>query len=385
MRIAVFDRRVTANNPAGSCTLRLVAGLCHRHDFTIFAAEFENPCPDRIEWVRIPVFRRPMVVQNVMFMLFSNLAYHIRRLYHRNKFDIVQAVDNSIWFGDVVHQHFGYRHYLATHWPHNRPTGLRRLFTRLSLAFNVALEPWIYQRAGWIVTPSEGLRRELMAYYGDREDKTLCIYNPIDVERFRAPSGFDLQSFRKTFLLQPSDTVLVFVALGHFERKGLALVLSAMQQVDHEDLKLLVVGALPDAIEPYRRRVVVSGLKERVRFVGMQYDVRPFLWSADALVFPSAYEAFPLVALEAAAAGLPLIVTPVNGVEEFVRDSENGLLITRSVEGLVDGLNRFLALSPEQRQAMVENARRDISGYDETAFLQSWEKLYSQIEKRFTE
>ena len=51
-------------------------------------------------------------------------------------------------------------------------------------------------------------------------------------------------------------------------------------------------------------------------FVGRETQVRPFLWLADAFVFPTAYEAFSLSILEAAA-GLPLIVTRVDGVGDF--------------------------------------------------------------------
>ena len=45
MRIAVFDYKVTPNNPIGGCHWREIQGLCRDHDFTVFAPVFENPCP----------------------------------------------------------------------------------------------------------------------------------------------------------------------------------------------------------------------------------------------------------------------------------------------------------------------------------------------------
>jgi hypothetical protein len=48
MRIAVFDYRVLRTTPIGSCHRALLQALCHGYDFTVFAVQFDNPCPERI-------------------------------------------------------------------------------------------------------------------------------------------------------------------------------------------------------------------------------------------------------------------------------------------------------------------------------------------------
>src|SRR5919204_507405 len=144
-----------------------------------------------------------------------------------------------------------------------------------------------------------------------------------------------------------ADCVLLFSALGHFERKGLPLLLDALGALRNPALKLVVVGGEADLVAAYRARTVRAGLDRQVKFIGLQRDVRPYLWAADAFVFPSAYEAFSLVAFEAAAAGVVLIATPVNGVREFLRDGDNGILVERSVGGMIDGIRRFQALPPD--------------------------------------
>jgi hypothetical protein len=58
MRIAVFDHRVLRTNPVGSCHRALLQALCHGHDFTVFAVQFDNPCPERINRVRVRVVPR---------------------------------------------------------------------------------------------------------------------------------------------------------------------------------------------------------------------------------------------------------------------------------------------------------------------------------------
>ena len=70
-----------------------------------------------------------------------------------------------------------------------------------------------------------------------------------------------------------------------------------------------------------------------MHWIGVSRDVAPLYQLADALVFPTSYEAFPLVALEAAASGLPILATPVNGIRELVRDGENGFLIGADAHG----------------------------------------------------
>ena len=101
MRIAVFDYRVTSTNPVGGCHLRLLEGLCQKHDFTVFAVEFENPSPSRIRWVRIPLPVRPYILLYVLYHLFAPLVYGYRRVVRGERFDLVQIVESNLLFGDV--------------------------------------------------------------------------------------------------------------------------------------------------------------------------------------------------------------------------------------------------------------------------------------------
>jgi len=107
--------------------------------------------------------------------------------------------------------------------------------------------------------------------------------------------------------------------------------------------------------------------------------VRPFLWGADAFVFPSAYEIFPLVSLQAAAAGLPLIVTPLYGVEEFMRDGETGFVVERSARGVQEGVLRYLSLPPEERERLGEEARKAVSPFGVEPFVGAWREFYGHL------
>jgi glycosyltransferase involved in cell wall biosynthesis len=143
-------------------------------------------------------------------------------------------------------------------------------------------------------------------------------------------------------------------------------------------LKAIVVGGSSGGIAAYRERANKRGLNESVKFIKTQKDVRPYLWAADALALPSHYEVFPLVALEAAAAGLPLLVTPLNGVEEFLRDGENGLLMQRTAPGASDCIARFAGMPIEARRSMGERAQIDVKRYGIPEFVAGWSRLYAE-------
>jgi glycosyltransferase involved in cell wall biosynthesis len=193
------------------------------------------------------------------------------------------------------------------------------------------------------------------------------------------PAGFDRQAFRHSLGIDDQDLAGLFVALGQFERKGLPLLLQALGTPGMEQFKLIVVGGEPDLIARYGEEAAKHQLSNRVKFVGMQGDVRPYLWSSDVFVFPSLYETFSLVTYEAAAAGLPIVVSQLYGVEDLLVDGDNGFLIETSVAGVRQGLERFLGLGGPARYAMGQRARQAASACSEEHFVDAWRAFYLNL------
>lgn len=377
MKIAIFDYSVTRTNAIGKCHLGLLTALRHEHEFTVFAVEFENPCPDRIRWVRVPAVKRPLALLYISFHLLAPIFYLFHRWRTGIKFDLVQIVESNLLFGDIAYSHFCHRAFLRDHWRSSGFKGLRGFFRWLDHRFHAMVEPWTYRRAHQIVVPSKGLARELVKEYPYADAKIVVLPNPVDLRLMSRPVEFDTKQFRGKLGLSADDLLLVFVALGHYERKGLPLLLNALSAMCDSRIKLVVVGGTSGLVADYRELVDRSDLGRSIIFVGMQTDVRPFLWMADALTLPSHYEVFPLVVLEGAAAGLPLLVTPLNGVEEFIRDGINGFLMqTHNAESCAECVRRFVALSSDARHKMGVTARRDVEKYSATFFTSSWSSLY---------
>lgn len=380
MKIALFDYRVTRNNPAGSCHLGMLKGLCQAHDFTVFSVEFENPCAERIRWVRVPAPGRPLALLFVAYHLLAPIYYWAYRFRHRVRFDLVQMVESNLSFGDMSYSHFCHRAFLKHHWRESRAGGLRGWFRWMDHWLHSLIEPWIYRRVRMIVVPSKGLERELKREFPFVDGKIRVISNPVDAEGMVVPRAFDRRALRRELHLAESDIVFLFVALGHFERKGLPFLLSALQRLQHAPVKLLVVGGEADALATWQSRTAQMGLTQRVSFLGLQKDVRPYLWAADASVLPSSYEVFPLVAIQSLAAGLPLLATRVYGVEEYLRDGVNGIVIDAfSPEGVEAALARFITLSSERRRQLGLEGQRSARGYDIASFLSGWDRFYAGV------
>lgn len=382
MRIAVFDHFVVPTSPSGKCILYMLEGLCREHEFTVFAARLENPCPERILFVRIPVPLRPNVLRFVCYHLVAPVTYWMHRLRTGARFDLVYVSDICLSFGELNHAHFCNRSYLKHEWKQARPRNLRGLAHWLNHWLRALMEPHVFRRVRHIVVPSKGLERELASEYAFASDKIHRIPNAIDLGHMLPASDFDRVAFRKSIGLAPEQVVFVFVALGHFERKGLSVVLEALRVLGKLCVKLLVVGGPPDLVRGYRNRAQGLGVEGQVLFVGMQEDVRPYLWASDAFLFPSIYEIFPLVSLEAAAVGLPLLLTPLYGVEEFFREGENGFRLERTPQGVAQGIRRFLQMSERERQAMGARARESVRVFDVARFVHNWRDLLDTIEMR---
>ena len=108
--------------------------------------------------------------------------------------------------------------------------------------------------------------------------------------------------------------------------KGLDILLRALADPANSDWQLRVVGDGPKR-EEWQRLAQQLGVAERIEWLGFQTDVRPFLQGVDVFVLPSLREGLPLALIEAAAMGLPALVSEVGATDQIVTDGFNGRLL----------------------------------------------------------
>ena len=166
---------------------------------------------------------------------------------------------------------------------------------------------------------------------------------------------------------------MVLLFAGHeFERKGLKIILQALfllKKIDN--IRLIVIGK--GNISRYRSIARSLGVLDRVIFAGFVPSVEKYFAAADIFVFPTQYEAFSLAMLEAAASGLPLVVTNVNGVEELVKDGVNGFIIRRNAADIAEKI-QMLAEDDNLRKDMGKKSRKIAEKF-------SWENVTKKIEE----
>lgn len=357
----------------------MLRALAEEHQFTVFSVAFDNPCPERIKWVRVPAPARPLALLFVAYHVLAPVVYWLYRMKTGARFDLVQTVESNLSFGTIAYSHFCHTSYLREHWRDAQAAGMRGRLRWLDHRLHAFGERRTYKSVEQVLVPSQGLAEELRREFPAASAKIRVLPNAVDVESLERPISFDREQFRASLGFGASDVVFLFAALGHFERKGLPLLLEALSRVRSKSAKLLVVGGTDDLIEGYRVRAEKAGLTGRVVFSGMQRDIRPYLWAADAFAFASSYETFSLVAFEAAAASLPLITPLLHGIEEIVTDQETGFVVNRTAKDFAEALTRMVEMPVVKRAQMGERACAAAKQYDEGHFVENWRSFYRSI------
>ena len=176
-------------------------------------------------------------------------------------------------------------------------------------------------------------------------------------------NGIDTEYFKPTesFTERKNDT-FTFVFIGRIVRdKGIHELTECIRKLN---CNLILVGSFEDGdpVDEDDKKFLLTS--EKVKFVGWQTDVRPYLEQADALVFPSYREGFPNVPMQAGAMGLPCIVTNINGCNEIIKDGLNGKIIAASLkegtkmmeQSLLNTMQWFIN-HREEAKRMGNNAR----------------------------
>jgi len=223
---------------------------------------------------------------------------------------------------------------------------------------------WVGFRERWMVgrlrfrafvAVSPRVSTELQQIYSVPASRINVIPNGIDLERFK-PDPAAGQLIRHEFNIPPDAKLMLFV--GHeFRRKGLAHAIGALERLGG-DVRLLVVGS--DNPTPYLKLAASAG--DRLIFAGSRSDLPAFYSAADAFVLPTAYETFSLVCMEAMACALPVFATPVGGIEDYLRDGENGYRIDMNGHDIANKIAAVFA-NPELMTKLRTGARATASAY----------------------
>ncbi len=237
---------------------------------------------------------------------------------------------------------------------------------------------WLYTKASrHIVTTGEKLRRTLIVYNHFPGENITSVPTGVDPHVYR--SG-EKTAARKNLNL-PVDIPIIGIVATLRDWKGHDDLIEAMAILDRPVL-LLIVGDGPRRSN-IERAIRKHGLGDRVRMVGNQKEVTPWLQAMDLFTLPSwANEGVPQGILQAMMCELPVISTPVGSIEEAVVDGETGIIVpTRNAGTLAAAITELLD-HPERARALGEaGVKRAHELFSRETMLNRMEKIFSALAK----
>lgn len=209
----------------------------------------------------------------------------------------------------------------------------------------VEAEAYVVACSDVLVANAEEERRQLIELYGADPDRIEIVAPGVDRALFSPGSS---KGAREAIAYEGGPLVLF---VGRIQPlKGVHIAVEALAKLTDQTATLMIVGGASGRegeAEVVRVMELIEelGLGERVLFVEPQphYALSTYYRAADVLVMPSRSESFGLVALEAAACGIPVVAAAVGGLRTLVKDGITGYLIDeRDPSHYADAIDRIL-------------------------------------------
>ena len=194
----------------------------------------------------------------------------------------------------------------------------------------------------------------------------------------------DLSAGRLAELRQSLRIPLEAAVVGSVTRFGVQKDVSSFLHAagllrwTRRDCYFVLVGDGQDRAE-VAREIAALGLTDRIRLVGFQADVRPYLALMDVAAFTSRTEGFGIALLEAMAMERPVVATAVGGMKELIRDRHNGLLVpAKEPRALARAIDSLLSDSAWAARLAVQ-AKQDAAAYQVPAHVARLQALYEDV------
>jgi glycosyltransferase involved in cell wall biosynthesis len=231
------------------------------------------------------------------------------------------------------------------------------------------LDRWMYSRYATIACNSQGTLNALVGWVPGAVGRLSIVPNGVSLERFANA----LPASKREVVGRDDVPVVIFVA--RFDpAKDHAALLRAMCKVPDAHLVLAGDGDSRPDMEALARKLEIA---ERVHFLGRRPDVPSLLKMADVYVHASTWEGFGLAAVEAMAAGLPVVATDVPGLAEVVGDA--GLLFPKcDADKLATHISSLLT-SPELRTRMKQQSLARAQQFSIERTVESYIKMFESV------
>jgi len=289
-----------------------------------------------------------MIKTVLKLLLFSVTAtVRIHSIIRKERIDLVYTNSSSIYSGALAALIAKRPHLWHIRENLDRQTDGFRFILSNKLSFSI-----ISMLSNTIIANSKSTAEQFEQVI--HHDKVVVIYDGIDPEEYKKVD-WDIDPLEET---KGTWQVAVIGMLCEFKAQDDAIRAINIARDAIPEIKLVIIG---DGRKRYKDYLVNLSndldLSDKVIFTGYRNDVPRILADMKAVIIPSITESFGRVAIEAMAAGVPVIAANVGGLSEIVKDDFNGILVsTKDPKAIADKLE-FLFTNPQKSEEYRKNAR----------------------------
>lgn len=356
-------------NPYGGqdrSTLEIVEQLGRRRQVAVHSFSYQPGRPQgsiRFRPIR-PGFRKPALLKIMLYHLVTAARFLGLRIRRRDA--VICATGACSLVSDVVHVQF-----VHASWARRREPG-GSLYHRVVAIYNRVTEKLTFRPRKTYIAISAGVKEELEREYG--LSRVAVVHHGVDSAKFAPCASRAEKASLRARLGLATDRELVFLYVGTYERKGLATVIRALPLLPPElaaRVKIAAIGA-GDAAK-FGALARSLGVGEMLELIPPRKNIEEYFRAADAFVFPTTYEPFGLVILEAMASGLACVVSRVAGAAELIAHDRSGLLLDEATDERALATLMAKLHDDATRERLGKEARR-------TAEHRSWELVAREYE-----
>ncbi len=307
---------------------------------------------------KVKVYELPDPFENfdlreVFFSVEATLAINLAKIL--KGYDITLAQATRFFTPKVCYQQFTYKAWAR----------MNRVNTLKQRAVN-----WIegrnLRKSKAIIAMSNLVKNEIIKYHGIGANKIHVIYSGVNTKLFSPQNRKKYRKkVRENLGIEKDDITLLFIG-NPFSRKGLHYLIESLKYIKQDNCKLLILGkSLPkDSIEKYlnlAKSLKIKNRESKIIYAGFSKEIHKYFAAGDIFVFPTLYEPFGLVILEAMSSGLAVITSSPSycGAAEIIENNREGLLLEnpRNAKEIAEKINLLLE-NPYLRKKLARNARK---------------------------
>lgn len=381
MKIAFIVRHYSKTGGISRYVAELVERFIQNNEVHIFTSSWRDVKNDNIVFHKVPILSFDILKKykkhawNNLFEVASFMVFSYF-IVNYNDFDIVHAQGDFIGKSDIYTAHSCHKAWLNI--VQKEKLSLIERIKKSSLNplhyVVLSIEKYNVKQTNKIIAISFGIKKEIIKYYNASEKSMVVIPNGVNLDESKLEDKKALRkAIRKKYGISKENVVLLFV--GHeFDRKGLKYIIKALGIL--KKLKLFVVGK--DDPMCYLSLAEKLGVRNQVIFIGATSEVKKYYAASDVFVFPTLYEPFGLVILEAMAYELPVLTTDIPGPNELIKNEVNGFFIKRESHDIAKKIE-ILSQDKELLKKMGEEARKTAEKYSWDIIAEKTFKLYKEM------